>query len=233
MNNRPHPIAIGYPLLCLLVALSLPTFVYAAEKIKVKKVKGNTAIIETATPLEEGQTYELSPEALSEDVDYKATALKTRQNSFTAGTSYEYIKSDLLQSSSFSLQARYGWNFSTLEVGLLTELSSLDSGGGATTTFLGGGYFDYNLVSNRDPRQFIYGGFLAAATGNTQYPASATGGSSTKLMTNLGGFMTYFFANSNTGIRAEGFYNYQQINTSAQQNSVAGFGFRGLLVLYF
>ena len=159
MNTRLKPIANGYPLFFLLVILfNLPAF--AAEKIKIKKVKGNTAIIETEAPLKEGQTYEITPEALSEDVDYKANVLKSRQNSLTAGTSFEYIKSDLLQSSSFSLQARYGWNFSTLEVGLLTEISSLDQGGGATTSFLAGGYFDYNLISNRDPRQFIYGVFF-------------------------------------------------------------------------
>ena len=204
-----------------------------AEKIKVRKVKGNTAVVESATPLEEGQTYEILSDNIAQEVDYKGVTMKSRQNSLTFGTSFEYIKSDLLQSSQFSMQLRYGWNFSSLEVGLLTELDSTDLGAGSTTTVLAGGYFDYNLVSNRDPRDLIYGPFVLAATGSTQYPSSATGGSSTKLAANLGGFVTYFMGVSSTALRAEAFYNYQQINTTAVQNAVSGFGMRGLLVYYY
>lgn len=204
-----------------------------AEKVKVKKVKGNSAVIETTSPLEEGQTYELVQENVAQEVDYKGVAMKSRSNSLTFGTSFEYIKSDLLQSTDFRFQARYGWNFSSLEVGLLAELHNADLGAGSTTTFLGGGYFDYNIVSNRDPRDLVYGPFVLVATGSTQYPSSATGGSSTKLVANLGGFITYFMGNSSTALRFEGFYNYQQINTTAVQNAVSGAGLRGLLVFYY
>jgi hypothetical protein len=204
-----------------------------AEKITVKKVKGTQALVETTSELVEGQTYELAVQPLSEEVDYKQSVLKARNNSLTLGTSFDYIKSELLSDSRFDLQARYGWNFSTLEFGVLVKFSTSDQGGGATTSFLGGGYFDYNLVSNRDPRNFVYGPFVLLATGSTQYPNAATGGSSTKLESNLGGFLTYFLVNTNTAVRGEAYYNYQQINTTAQQNSVAGFGFRGLLLFYF
>ena len=215
--------------ICTLLLLS-PAL---AEKIKVKKVKGNSAVIESTTPLEEGQTYEIGPEAIAGEVDYKGAAMKSRQNSVTVGATFEYLKSDLLQSNQMAVQARYGWNFSNLEAGLVTELQSSDLGAGATTSFLIGGYFDYNLVSNRDPRDLIYGPFVLIATGSTQYPSSATGGSSTKLASNLGGFATYFLGGSSTALRGEAFYNYQQINTTAVQNSVAGFGMRVLLVYYY
>jgi hypothetical protein len=205
----------------------------SAEKIKVKKVKGNSAVIESTTPLEEGQTYEIGPEAVAGEVDYKGAAMKSRTNSLSFGANFEYLKSDLSQSNIFGIQGRYGWNFSNLEVGLMAELESVDVGAGATSTFLVGGYFDYNMVSNRDPRDLIYGPFVLLATGSTQYPASATGGSSTKLASNVGGFLTYFLGGSSTAIRGEGFYNYQQINTTAGQNAVAGFGARLLLVYYF
>lgn len=220
----------------LLSVLALITFVSGtatAEKIKVRKVKGNSAVIETTTPLEEGQTYELAVEPVSQDVDYKQGVLKQRENSVTFGLSYEYIKSDLLQRSKLDLQFRYGWNFGSIEAGVLVGASSLDQGAGATTSYLGGGYFDYNLVQNREPNKVIYGPFVLVATGSTQYPSSGTGGSSTLLMANTGGFLTYFFGNSTTAARMEAFYDYQQINTSAVQNSVAGFGLRGLLVYYF
>ena len=214
----------------LFFALANPVY---AEKITVKKVKGTQALVETTTELVEGQTYELAVQPISEEVDYKQSVLKPRNNSLTLGTSFDFIKSELLSDSRFDFQARYGWSFSTLEFGVLVKLSSSDQGAGATNSFLGGGYFDYNLVNNRDPRNFIYGPFVLVATGSTQYPNATTGGSSTKLESNLGGFITYFLAKSNTAIRGEAYYNYQQINTTAQQNSVAGFGFRGLLLFYF
>jgi hypothetical protein len=204
-----------------------------AEKIKVKKVKGNSAIVETSSVLTEGETYELLVQPISEDVDYKQSMLKSRQNSLTFGASYIYAKSELSSISSLDLQIRYGWSFSTIEFGLIADVSSLDEGAGAKNTFLGGGYIDYNLVSNRDPKQLIYGPFVLLGAGSTQYPSSQTSGSSTKLVSNLGGFLTYFLNNSSTAIRGEVFYNYQQINTTNTQNSIGGFGIRGLLVYYF
>lgn len=213
--------------------ITLATSTSMAEKIKVKKVKGSSAVIESTLPLEEGQTYEITPTNVSQDVDYKGSTIKSRQNSLSFGGSLEYLKSDLLQSNTMTVQGRYGWNFSNLEAGLVIELSSVDLGNGATTSFIGGGYFDYNLVTNRDPRDLIYGPFVLLATGSTQYPSSATGGSSTKLASNVGGFATYFLGGSSTAVRGEAFYNYQQINTTAVQNSVAGFGMRFLLEYYY
>lgn len=205
-----------------------------AEQIKVKKVKGNTAVVESTAPLEEGKTYDLAAEPVVGDVDYKSNTLKVRKNSFSFGTDFEYVKSDLSQNSELNLQFRYGWNFANLEVGVTGLFGTRDQGGGATSSALLGGYFDYNLIPNRDPRELIYGPFFLIAAGSTQYPSSSTaGGSTSKIESNAGGFVTYFLGQSNTAIRGELYYNYQQINTTAQQNSVAGAGFRGLLVFYF
>ena len=230
MKNTSVPTSFLTSVLALIIFTSATA---TAEKIKVRKVKGNSAVIETITPLEEGQTYDLAVEPVSQDVDYKQGVLKQRENSVTFGVSYEYIKSDLLQRSSLDLQVRYGWNFGSIEAGVLAGATSLDQGAGATTSYMGGGYFDYDLVPNREPNKVIYGPFVLAAVGSTQYPSSATGGSSSLLKVNTGGFLTYFFGNSTTAARVEGFYDYQQINTSSVQNSVAGFGLRGLLVYYF
>lgn len=230
MKNTSSSVSFFISILAL---LTFTTATASAEKIKVRKVKGNSAVIDTQTPLEEGQTYDLVVEPVSQDVDYKQGVLKQRDNSLTFGLSYEYIKSDLLQRSSLDLQVRYGWNFGSIEAGVLVGVNSLDQGAGATTSYLGGGYFDYDLVQNREPNKVIYGPFVLAAIGSTQYPSSGTGGSSSLTKLNTGGFLTYFFGNSTTAARVEGFYNYQQINTSSLQNSVAGFGLRGLLVYYF
>jgi len=204
-----------------------------AFKITVKKVKGNNAIVETDTPLEEGQTYDLANDPVSSNVDYGSNAVKIRKNSLSFGANFESVRSDLSQSTQFNLQVRYGWNFSSLEFGAMVAASGVDVGAGSTNSLLAGGYFDYNLVNNREPNNMIYGPFVLLATGSTQYPSSSTGGSSTKIESNAGGFLTYFLGTSNTAIRGEAFYDYQQINTTAQQNTVGGFGARGLLVLYF
>lgn len=231
MNKQP--VINTFRLLFLLIFLLLATSANA-DQIKVKKVKGNTAVVESNVVLEEGKTYELAPESIVDNVDYKSNTLKVRKNSFSFGTDFEYVKSDLSQNTQLNLQVRYGWNFANLEVGATGSFASRDQGGGTTSAVLVGGYFDYNLVPNRDPKDFIYGPFLLIAAGSTQYPASSTaGGSTSKIESNAGGFMTYFLGQSNTALRGEIFYNYQQINTTAQQNSVAGAGFRGLLVFYF
>lgn len=217
-----------------LLFFTLPYDNALAEKMLVKKIKGNQAIIETATPLEEGQTYELSTESVSQDVDYKSNVFSSRRNSLTLGGQFDFLRSDTYQSSTTSLQVRYGWNFSNLEVGIFADATSTDVGAGATTAILGGGYFDYNLIPNRDPQKLIYGGFAILGFGSTSYPSGSTaGGSSTTLQTNLGGFISYFIGTTSTALRGEVYGTYQQVNTTAQQSTLTGFGTRGLLVFYF
>lgn len=221
-------------LISSLLALTLFTEQSKAEKIIVKKVKGKQAIVETTNaPLEVGQTYELANDPISDDVSYKSEVLKSRKNSLTFGTRFDYLKSDTLQSNNLNLQIRYGWNFSNLEVGALLEASSSDSGAGATTTFLGGGYFDYNLVANRSPKNLIYGPFVLLAFGSTSFPSGTGGGSTSQLSSNVGGFLTYFIGDTSVAFRGELYGSYQQVNTSTAQNSLVGGGFRGLLALYF
>ncbi len=217
----------------LLITLLISPRLSLAEKITVKKVKGNQAVVESTTPLEEGQTYEIGQENISEDVDYKSNVLKTRDNSFTIGTQFSFLKSDTFQATNYSLQLRYGWNFGSLEVGGLLSGEASDVGAGVTSTIGGGAYLDYNFVVNRDPKKVIWGPFALVNFGSTQYPAATTGGSSNQLEANVGAFLTYFLGNSSTALRAEGYYIHQQVSTSAVQSTVPGGGFRGLLVLYF
>lgn len=205
----------------------------SAEKIKVKKVKGTQAVIETVNVLEEGQTYDLNSESVSQDIDYKTSVLQSRRNSLTLGGQLNFLRSDSSQTNQFSLQARYGWNFSSVEAGTFIEASSQDVGAGATTTILGGGYIDYNVIPNRDPKKMIYGPFGLIGIGSTSYPSSTAGGSVSTLQTNFGAFLSYFIGSSNTALRGEVYGTYQQVNTTAQQSTLTGLGARGLLVFYF
>ncbi len=204
-----------------------------AQKIKVKKTRGNQSVIESSVPLEEGQVYDLAVEPLSQNVDYKATGLRSRQNSFSIGGSIYSLRGDEYQRNSIALQGRYGWNFSMLEFGVVTGFTSEDLGAGATSEFLAGGYFDYNLVPNRDTKNLVYGVVGVLTFGSRQFPATTGGGSATTLDLNAGGFISWFINSSAMALRAEVFFDYQQISTTTKQTNVTGFGSRALMVFYF
>lgn len=220
-------------IISLLALCCLPSLAYA-EKFKVTKIKGTRAIIETNAILLEGETYEIiTDESISQNVDYKSNAIKPRNNSITLGGELNLLKTDSFQSNSYSMQLRYGWSFTNLEIGTLLNITSLDVGAGATTSLLAGGYYDHNFVTNREPRRSVYGIFTMLGFGSTSYPSSSGGGSSSVIQLNGGGFLTYFIGNSSTALRGEAYAVYQQVNTRTSQSGLLGVGARGLLVLYF
>lgn len=204
-----------------------------AQKIKVKKIKGKTAIVESSILLEEGQTYDLQPEMIATDIDYKTPGFKSRQNSISFGGSFASLRGSDFQRNNVDIQIRYGWNFSTIEFGALGEIRSNDVGGGSTNEIFGGGFFDYNLVPNRDPKYLTYGPLGLVAFGSTQYPNNQGGGSSTNMELNAGAFLKWFLTSANTALRLEGYIDYQQINTTKTQSSLFGLGSRALFSLYF
>lgn len=200
-----------------------------AQKITVRKTKGLSAIIDSSVPLEDGQSYELQTMPLSSDVNYSTVGLKSRQNSLTLGFNLSSFSADTVQSTQFSLQARYGWNFSILEFGVVGQGNYFDDGSGAKTDFAAGGYFDYNLITNRDSRHFIYGPFALLTVGSTQ----KKGGSANIIETNLGGFLSFYPGKNSTAFRLEGYLDNQQINSSVATASLTGFGARALMLYYF
>lgn len=204
------------------------------QKIKVKKTRGLSAVIESSVPLEEGKVYDLAVESISQNVDYRASGFKSRQNSFSLGGSVSALRGDDYQKNSISLQGRYGWNFANLEFGGIAQFSSDDIGAGATNDFTGGGYFDYNFIANRDPKSMIYGAVGIVTFGSKQFPSASGGGSATTLALNLGGFLTWFInSSSTTALRLEGYAELQQISTTAKQTNVTGGGSRALMIFYF
>lgn len=218
------------PLTILLTVTFSFTNVAWAQKIKVKKVKGLTALIETSVPLEEGQSYDLQTGSISADVNYSQAGFKSRKNSLTVGIDISALRGDNIEEIKFAAQGRYGWNFSTLELGAVGEISSFDIGAGSTTSFTVGSYADYNLNTNRDGKTVVYGPFGLLAFGSRQL----TGGGSTNLFTvNAGGFLSYFIGQGSTALRAEAFLDYRQISAANGQTALTGIGSRGLLVFYF
>lgn len=220
---------IGIP--CLFISL-----IYSnayAQKIKIKKAKGTSAIIESSIPLEEGQVYDLVVESIAQEVDYKSMGLKPRQNSFSFGGTFQNLSGSNYQNTNTSLQLRYGWNFSYLEFGFISQLSYEDLGGGATNFFQGGGYLDYNFISNRDPKYIIYGMTTDLIFGSKQFPESTGGGSAVVSEINAGGFVTWFLNKTTTAVRSEVFFDFQQISTTTKQNNVSGIGSRVLFLFYY
>lgn len=217
-------------LLAVVIAIiSYPGFA-SAQKIKVKKIKGNTALIESSIPLEEGQSYDLQTAAISADVNYSQAGFKSRKNSVTVGSEFSAIRGDSIQENRFAAQGRYGWNFSTLELGVIGEISSIDVGGGATSNFILGSYIDYNLVPNRDGKALVYGPFGLVGFGSRQFSG---GGSTGLLNVNAGGFLSYFIAQGSTALRAEAYLDHRQVSASNGQTALTGIGSRGLLIFYF
>lgn len=227
-NSLPFKVIVGVFTIVIICSQQA-----SAQKIKVKKAKGNSAIIESSVPLEEGQIYDLANVAVSQDVDYKSTGLRSRNNLIAVGGSLLSLKGDDYQRNFVSLQGRYGWNFTSLSLGFLGQFQSDDLGAGATNDFSAGGFFDYNIVPNRDQKNLVYGALALVAFGSRQFPAASGGGSATTLELNLGAFLSWFMNNSTTALRVEAFFDTQQISTTIKQTNVIGFGSRGLLVFYF
>ena len=204
-----------------------------SQKIKIKKTRGLSAVIESSVPLEEGQIYELAVEPISQNVDYKTSGFRSRQNFISVGGNLVSLKGDDYQKTAVALQARYGWNFTNIEAGPVAQFSSDDLGAGATTEFTGGGFFTYNLVGNRDPKSHVYGLLGLVTFGSRQFAASNGGGSATTMDLNAGGYYSWFLNSSSTALRLEGFFDYQQITTTVKLTNVTGFGSRALLIFYF
>lgn len=214
-----------------LIILTASLQLNAATHIKVLKVKGNNAIIQSSEQLYPGDSFYLQEDPLSQKVTYNQSAgFKSRKNSLMLGGSYTYFKADTVQDTRASVQGRYGWNFVTIEPGLVIEASMVNSGPGPTTDLLAGGYFDYNLVPNRDPKSILYG-FFALGTGGVKL--FSDGGSTNLLKLDLGFFSTLFFQDSSSAIRLEGFAGYQQIDAATSQTNLIGGGFRAFFVHYF
>lgn len=205
--------------------------ILAATQIKVLRTKGNSAVIESSSPLTSGDTYYLQEEPLSQKVSYSGTpGLRARNNSIMFGGNYSYLNSSEAKRTVANIQGRYGWNFISTEVGAFAEVGLTDFGGGANTNLLGGAYFDYNIEPNRDPRSLVYGAFALLGGG---VMLLNDGGSNNLLKANAGGFASIFLGNTNTAIRVEGFADFEQVNSTIAQTNLIGGGLRGFLIYYF
>lgn len=210
--------------------ISLPAL---AATFTVKKTKGNSAVIESSTPLIPGETYTIQSSKqsglISEDVTYPRSN-RARENSFSAGIDTSFFKADNLQEHQIDIEARYGWNYGDYELGPLVHINLLDEGAGFNTDIYVGGYFDYNLNPNVASEDTVYGLTAQAFGGNREF----TNGSSSQIFIfGAGGFLTWYLAGSTTALRFEGLAEQKKIATSTTSSSVFGFAGKMLLTFYF
>ena len=161
----------------LLLLLLVPFFSNAAPaSVKIKKVKGQMALMEFQGKLKPGESYLLVP------ADNTAEDFKTGPRLHRLGASFNFnslktkTSSVEYNPSDFSLSFDYGWNHETYEVGPTLSYSSNSTGfGGATSTITAGFFYDYNFTENKEPVSYLFGTGLKVSYSNIAPASGATG----------------------------------------------------------
>ena len=211
-----------------LFTLILPLF-SRATTITVKKVKGNSAVIEMSSSLEAGKTYSLESDAMTLQTDY-STQFRSRLNSVSLGLDINFMNGNKLVDNTAAFKMRYGWNHRTFEFGALINIELYDKGFGTNTDYLFGGYFDYNYIENKAPRDLIYGPTMQLSLGNRTF---AAGDSAQITQGQIGGFVTWYINSSPVALRTEATYLYRRVNSSAAETNLSGFTAQLYLMYYF
>jgi hypothetical protein len=217
-------------LVALLAVFFLSASGAADTKIKIKKIKGQAALVNFSGELVEGQTYVLAPANSSKQesdrssrahrvgLSFELDSFKTKTSTLEYNPSYMNIYFD------------YGWNSGTHEGGPIVGYRSENNGfGGTTATVIVGAFYDYNFTPNVDvPYLFGAGGKLTYSN----ISASSTSSSDTVIYPNI---FWKWFAFGNTGaIRADVGYHYESGRTSSSTDlTVTGFKSTAALVLYY
>lgn len=206
------------PTLVLIFGLLLGSIAFG-QKVKVQKYKNGRAVIETNAILEEGRTYYISDGPISKDVNFSVDGLRSRKNSISFDFSYNNISASGSDSSDLSAKLRYGWNFSIMEFGPLVKYQYSKNGSTSSSAYLIGGFFDYNLVPNKDGAQLVYGINALAGYGNS---TPTSGLSSSLLALAGGGFLKWFIFHTHLALRADLGYEVDQLSRSSGNVTASG-----------
>jgi hypothetical protein len=200
----------------ILLTIAMPTW---AQKIKVRKVKGNQAVVDfSGEPLQNGQVYELTSESFSEP-----TSGGSRDHVIGLQASFSSGKFDSAGAKSetvISLQGRYGWNHGTYEFGPLVGYSSTNSSGTTISTIRGGAFGDFNLVPNSAGEAFVYGAGGSATFGSND---SGSGVTRTTMSFAAGPFVKLFNLSGSFAIRLDGLYQYDKYSGNGGDATYSGF----------
>ncbi|UYL07651.1 hypothetical protein B9G69_011395 [Bdellovibrio sp. SKB1291214] len=181
-----------------------------AQKIKVRKVKGNTAIVESTSPLAPGAVYDL----ISQDQFGDDSGPATRDHFVGLNLVFGNTKSDAANSTNettMNLMARFGWNLATFEFGPLVQMVMTHANDVTATTWKAGGFGDYNLSPNITGEAFVYGLTAWGAFGNED----RGNGTKMDLVDMFGGlFIKWFPTSSSACFRIDFGYQYERQTVS-------------------
>lgn len=223
---------LNSPLLALVMLMTF-SLSAQAQKIKVRKIQGNKAIVEFVGNLTQGTTYELiSPDEFGEE-----STMNNRKYVVGLGFNLANTKSDATNAvniTQFDLAARFGWNFATFELGPLFTYNTLIADVTSTTYKLGA-FADYNMISNIPGEAFLYGlGATGSVGQHTPGIETATDVKYDLFEVFLGPFVKWFPTGGPYGFRLDAGYIYQrQTSTTLGTATVSGFASSLGIFAYF
>jgi hypothetical protein len=217
----------------IVIALVLLTFSSSAfaQKIKVRRVKGNQAVVEFGgAPLQTGQVYEL----MAQD-DFGDASTGSHGRDYVLGLSFSFSssKSDATGSANvtdISLSTRFGWNLGTFELGPLFSYRANDESSLNTTSLKAGVFGDFNIIPNIPGEIFIYGlgGYLVLGSRDN---GAGTKSNITEVF--AGPFVKWFFGGSAYAIRFDGGYQMQKLSAESGDTTISGIGMTAGIQAYF
>lgn len=178
-----------------------------AQKIRVKRVKGNSAVVEFTGNLQPGKTYGV----FADETNTGSSSFSNKQY-LIAGSAEISARRDGsgVSDNRIAIDVRAGWNKLDYEFGPLFSFSSV-SYISNSQTFSAGGWYDYNMIANTPGEIFIYGVSGLAAFGMTENDANVK---QDLIRANVGLFMKWFPQGTNVGFRFDGGYDYEQTSGS-------------------
>lgn len=217
--------------ICILLAVLTFSSSVFAQKIKVRRVKGNQAVVEFGgAPMQPGQVYEL----MAQD-DFGEAGTSSGSRNYVLGLNFSFTssKSDAAGAANvtdISLTSRFGWNLGSFEVGPVLSYRANDENSFNNTIIKGGVFGDFNVIPNIPGEIFIYGvgGYLAAGQRDN---GAGTKGSITEIF--AGPFVKWFFGGSTYAFRFDGGYQFQKIASNSSDVTLTGLGMTAGIQAYF
>lgn len=208
-----------------------------AQKITVKKVKGNQAVIQiNGGAVKVGQSFDLSKESPGgEDLELVGSNTGPRNKvlgfSSTVASTTSQVGNGKSSNTEYGATFKYGWNKGAFEFGFNALFNSSDSGSGATASFGGGGFFDWNFKANRPGNDMIFG--LGGDLNYTIVNPPQGQQSSNRMTIYPSAFMKWFVLGTPTAIRFDAGYLMDELGSGSAKTKINGFVIRGGFAVYF
>lgn len=218
-------------IIATLLSLTVPSY---AQKIKVKRVKGNQAVVEfSGGTLENGRVYELNADEFGGTTTLPSDLSASRKYSISVGFRLSNSKSDATgaqNETDIQMSGRFGWNTGTIEFGPLGTYSYDQAGNITSTAFTVGGFADYNIIPNIPGEIFLYG------LGGQGSFGQADNGAGTKqdlISVFVGPNVKWFPSGREFALRFDGGYEYKKLSSGNADATVTGLGLNVELMAYF